>query len=78
MATINVSQLGVKARSKHEMYRLLTVEAKIYLPPQKECSIYFIRDIFHGQKKVNRDQFFTFALGIVCRRSKSEGCSSNQ
>ena len=37
MATINVSQLRVKARSKHEMYRLLTVEAKIYLPPQKEC-----------------------------------------
>ena len=43
MSTIKVSQLGVKARSKNEMYRLLTVEAKIYPPPQKECSIYFIR-----------------------------------
>ena len=52
MITINLNQLGSKARSKNEMYRLLTVEAKIYLPPQKECSIYFIRDIFHGKKKV--------------------------
>ena len=53
--TINLNQLGSKARSKNEMYRLLTVEAKIYLPPQKECSIYFIRDIFHGKKKVTID-----------------------
>ena len=50
--SINVKQLGAKARSIHEMYRILTVEAKIYLPPQKECSIYFIRDIFQGNKKV--------------------------
>ena len=52
MMSINVNQLGAKARSKHEMYRILTVEAKIYLPPQKECSIYFIRDIIQGKKKV--------------------------
>ena len=69
MSTINVSQLGVKARSKNEMYRLLTVEAKIYLPPQKECSIYFIRDIFHGQKKVYIGYRLNFMLGPLCRRS---------
>ena len=50
--SINLAQLGTKAKSKNEMYRILTVEAKIYLPPQKECSIYIIRDIFLGQKKV--------------------------
>ena len=49
--TINVSQLGTKAKSKNEMYRILAVEAKICLPPQKECFIYFIRDIFHKKKK---------------------------
>ena len=49
--TTNVNQLGTKAKSKNEMYRILTVEAKIYLPPQKECSIYFIRDIFHGKRR---------------------------
>ena len=52
MMSINVNQLRAKARSKHEMYRILTVEAKIYLPPLKECSIYFIRDIFQGKIKV--------------------------
>ena len=52
MIAINLAQLGAKAKSKNEMYRILTVEAKIYLPPQKECSIYFIRDIFLGKKKV--------------------------
>ena len=49
--TINVIQLGTKAKSKNEMYRILTVEAKVYLPPQKECSIYFIRDIFNGKRR---------------------------
>ena len=52
MIAINLAQLGNKAKSKNEMYRILTVEAKIYLPPLKECSIYFIRDIFLGKKKV--------------------------
>ena len=34
------------------MYRLLTTEANLYLPPQRETSIYFVRDIIHGRKKV--------------------------
>ena len=67
MSTINVSELEVKARSKNEMYRLLTVEAKIYLPPQKECSIYFIRDIFHGQKKILLDYRLNLILGPLRR-----------
>ena len=49
MMSINVSQLGAKARSKHKIYRILTVEDIFYLPPQKECSIYFIRDISQGK-----------------------------
>ena len=49
---INLNLLGVKARTKNELYRILTTEAKLYLPPQKETSIYFIRDIIHNRKKV--------------------------
>ena len=45
MYTINVSEPGVKARSKNEMYRLLTVEAKIYLPPRSN-SRYNLLEIF--------------------------------
>ena len=49
---INLNLLGMKAQTKNELYRLLTVEAKLYLPPQKETSIYFIRGIINGGKKV--------------------------
>ena len=49
---INLNSLGVKAKTKNELYRLLTTEANMYLPPQKETSIYFIRDIIHGRKRV--------------------------
>ena len=50
---INLNLLGVKARTKNELYRLLTTEVNMYLPPQKETSIYFVRDIIHGRKRVN-------------------------
>ena len=32
------------------MYWILTLKAKMYLPPLKERSKYFIRNIFHGKK----------------------------
>ena len=49
---VNLIDLGMKARTKSEMYRLLTVDADLYLPPQKKVSIYFIREITTGSKKV--------------------------
>ena len=49
---INLNLLGVKARTKNELYRLLTTEVNMYLP-QKETSIYFVRDIIHGRKRVS-------------------------
>ena len=35
-AIVNLLELGSKARSKSELYRLLTHEANLYLPPYKE------------------------------------------
>ena len=32
---INIIQLGMKARTKNELYRILTDDAYLYLPPQK-------------------------------------------
>ena len=77
MVTINISELGTKAKSKNKMYRILTVEAEIYLPPQKECSIYFIRDIFHGRKKVDIRLLLISMSGFICRRSQSKSCPTN-
>ena len=49
--------LGMKARTKSEMYRLLTVDADLYLPPQREASIYFIREIIMGRKRYCYSKF---------------------
>lgn len=48
----SVDRIGLKARTKAELYKILTVEARLYLPPQQETSIEFIRDILTGKKKV--------------------------
>ena len=44
--------ISIKAKSKVELYRALTTEAEVYLPPYKECNYKFIRDIIAGNKKV--------------------------
>ena len=50
---INLNMLSIKARTKNELYRILTTEAGLYLPLQKETSIYFVRDIIKGRRKVS-------------------------
>ena len=50
---LNILALGTKFQSKNEMYRFLTTEVDMHLPPQKECSIYFVRDILDRTKNVS-------------------------
>ena len=52
---INLNLLGVKAKTKKKIYWILTTETELYLPPQKETSIYSVCDII--QKK-NRIDYF--------------------
>ena len=40
---INENLLGMKTKSKNELYRFLIIEADVYIQPQKETSIYFER-----------------------------------
>ena len=49
---LNLQEIGLKAKSKAEIYRILTVEGELYLPPQKETNMQFISDIIVGDKKV--------------------------
>ena len=55
----NVSELGIKARTKSELYKLLTIERKLFLPPASDTSIEFIGEIRRGDKKV---RFIRFVL----------------
>ena len=49
--TLNLVQAGVKAKSKKEVYRVLTSEAGIFLPPIHDAPMDFIREICEGKKK---------------------------
>ena len=51
--SFNIGELGLKANSKYEIYRLLTVERQFYLPPVAETSIEFIGEILRREKSVN-------------------------
>ena len=48
----NVQRFQAAASNKHEIYRVLTTEGGLYLPPEKYISLFFVRDIMVGLKKV--------------------------
>ena len=66
---INLNLLGTETKTKNELYRLLTVEAKLYLPPQKEAFIYFVWGIINGRKKVSIKLGSIINIGFLHWRS---------
>lgn len=48
---INILDIGQKARSKGEIYWLLTCEANMYLPPEKNTTYNFLNELMTGKKK---------------------------
>ena len=50
---LSVDLIGLKAKSKREMYQLLPTDGNIYLPPLKEANYIYIRGILTGTKKVS-------------------------
>ena len=52
-ARITVLDLGIKARSKREVYRLLSTDGDVYLPPEKEANYDYLASILRGDKKVS-------------------------
>ena len=45
-----VTDISIKAKSKIELYRILTIEGDVYLPPSKEWNYQFIRVVITGKK----------------------------
>ena len=43
--------VGLKAKSKKEMYRIFASDAQVYLPPIKEANYMYIRHILTSKKK---------------------------
>ena len=50
--TITTNEIGNKAKSKHEVYRLLATEGDIFLPPQKEANHSYLSDVISGKTMV--------------------------
>ena len=48
-----VSHLGVKGKSKIEIFRILTTEGGVYLPPPKEVNYKYLRGILEGTTPVS-------------------------
>ena len=40
-------------KSKADIYKILTKEGQLYLPPMDECPMLFIKDVLMGRKKVS-------------------------
>ena len=51
LRTIDIRELVIKCRSKHEMYIQMTVNGKMYLPNESDTNNHYIYDIIQGQKK---------------------------
>ena len=56
---LDVIEVGNKARSKGEIYRLLATIDGISLPPVKDFNYQYLRDIITGDKKLFKYLSFT-------------------
>ena len=48
---INAAAFAAKAKSKREIYAILTIDCKAYLPKLEVITIYFLKDLLSGKKK---------------------------
>ena len=62
---MNISKLSTVARLKGEVYRLLTYQGKLYLPPKSYANADFVSDVLSSYKKVRlRFSFYFILIGI--------------
>ena len=52
--SLTVSEVGERAKSKVEVYRILATEGRAYLPDVKNINYSFLRSIITGGKKASR------------------------
>jgi hypothetical protein len=50
---VSAQTFAAKFKSKKEIFNFLTVDAKAFLPPYDTITIYHMRDIVSGTKKVS-------------------------
>ena len=51
-ARISSKEFGAKYRSKREIYNFLACDVGVFLPPYDNVTIYFLKDLMSGRKKM--------------------------
>ena len=49
---LNWQEVAVKGRSKREIYRILAMKGKYYLPPESQANLACIHDVVNGKRKL--------------------------
>ena len=49
---LNWQEAAVKGRSKSEIYAIMVIKGKYYMPPQSQATSDFIHDIMVGRKLI--------------------------
>ena len=52
-SSFTVNEIGAKAKSKVEIYRVLVTKGGVYLPHVKDINYSFLRSIITGDKKAS-------------------------
>ena len=64
---MTVSNFGAKFGTKGEVYRFLTVEAKVYLPDFRTVTIWHMKDLASGDKTVSEPFSSSPSLAYILR-----------
>ena len=51
---VSSKEFAAKFRSKREIFNFLAVENSVYLMPFDACTIYFLKELMNGKKKMLR------------------------
>ena len=54
MANVSSKEFAAKYRSKREIYNFLAADVGIYLPPYDNVTIYFLKELMCGKKRMLR------------------------
>ena len=54
---ISAQAFSAKFKSKREVYNFLTIDLKAYLPPPATITIYHMKDLVSGRKRVSPPPF---------------------
>ena len=57
----NLNQLGIKARSKRELYLVLFNDWGVYMPPLQDSNAGYVREVVAGTVKVRVSLLLSYA-----------------